>query len=111
MKTLIRWLVKKFMPGYHLAKNPPNGRKKADAYELTDPEKFEKAMSEQSRAFAMRLGISVEEFESEDFLRELEKLKERMMGKKHTGMGLYRCNLPEHKGPKRKVSDENTKAD
>jgi len=28
METLIRWLVKRFMKDFHLAKNPPRGMKK-----------------------------------------------------------------------------------
>lgn len=28
MKTIIKFLVKVFLPGYHLSKNPPKGRQK-----------------------------------------------------------------------------------
>ena len=28
MKRIVRWLIAKYLPGYHLAKNPPKGKKK-----------------------------------------------------------------------------------
>jgi len=28
MKKIVRWLIAKYLPGYHLAKNPPKGKKK-----------------------------------------------------------------------------------
>jgi hypothetical protein len=28
MKKIIRFLIKKFLPGYHLAANPPKGKRK-----------------------------------------------------------------------------------
>jgi len=28
MKRIVKWLIAKYLPGYHLAKNPPKGKKK-----------------------------------------------------------------------------------
>ena len=28
MKRIVQWLIAKYLPGYHLAKNPPKGKKK-----------------------------------------------------------------------------------
>ena len=38
MTKIIRWLIKKFLPGYHLAKDPAKGagRKKGDSKKLEE---------------------------------------------------------------------------